>query len=58
MKKFFLDKNDEIIYGVCSGVAKYANIDVTIVRVLFVIFLGYTIIPYFIAAIIAPSNED
>jgi phage shock protein PspC (stress-responsive transcriptional regulator) len=36
-KKFHLDKVDGKIFGVCSGLARYMNVDPMIVRAVFVI---------------------
>ena len=33
-KKLYRSKKDEKIAGVCAGIAKYLNIDVTIVRLI------------------------
>ena len=38
-KKFFRDSDDKKIAGVCSGLALYFGVDVTIIRVLFLIAL-------------------
>lgn len=38
-KKFFRDPDDKKLGGVCSGIAAYFDIDVLLVRILFVIFL-------------------
>ena len=42
-KKFRLDKTDGKIFGVCSGLANYMNVDPLIVRSVFVIgaLLGF-----------------
>lgn len=38
-KKLFRDPDDKTLAGVCSGLAKYFNADVTAIRVLFIILL-------------------
>jgi len=38
-KKFYRDMDDKKIAGVCSGLAAYLDVDVTLVRILFVIAL-------------------
>lgn len=38
MKRLYRDKSNEIIAGVCSGIANYLDIDPTVVRLLFVLF--------------------
>ena len=55
MKKLYKSYKDKILSGVCAGIAKTYNIDVAIVRILFVIFslyYGIFIFIYFILAII------
>ena len=47
--------NDKIIFGVCSGIAKSLGIDVTIIRVAFVVCtllgIGFPVLIYLILAI-------
>ena len=63
MKKLFRIKGESsMLGGVCTGLAEYFSIDVTIVRLLFVIALFTPVpalIPYLIMWIIMPlkSNE-
>jgi len=40
--QFTRSRNDKMIAGVCGGIARYFNVDTTIVRLLFVlaVFLG------------------
>ena len=59
-KKFYLSEDDKMIAGVSGGLAKYLNIDVTLIRLAFVIlalfdWLGLAI--YIVLAIIAPSKK-
>ena len=54
MKKLYKGK-DKKLCGVCSGLAKYIEVDVTVVRLLWVLcslFVGGGIIAYVIAALI------
>ena len=63
-KKLYLSKKDKKIGGVCGGVAEYFNIDSTLVRLLFVLFvlaLGSGLLAYIIAWIVVPerpASED
>ena len=60
MKKLYLGK-DKKICGVCSGLAEYLEVDVTIVRllvVLAVVFGGGGIIAYLIAAVVIPEKPE
>jgi len=50
-----------MIAGVCGGLAKYFNIDVTLIRVGFVFltfFTGFAVFLYIILAIVAPNDFD
>jgi len=58
MKKFKLDRKNGIIFGVCSGISNYVDVDVIIIRILMVIFFSYTFLPYLIMALVAPSDEN
>ena len=39
MKRLYRSKSDVMIAGVCSGLASYLNVDVTIIRLVFVLLL-------------------
>ncbi|MDQ3099172.1 MAG: PspC domain-containing protein [bacterium] len=60
-KKLIRPKQGRMIAGVCSALANYFNIDVTIVRILWIILLlpgGFPgIIPYVILAVLIPSEQ-
>ena len=61
MKQFALDTHNDIIAGVCGGLAKYFEVDVVLVRVGFVFltfFTGFTAILYIILAIVAPDDDE
>ena len=54
-----LFKGEKKIFGVCSGIANYFDIDPTIVRVLFVfgfLAFGSGLLLYLILAIAMPEN--
>ena len=58
-RRLMRDPSNKIIGGVCSGVAKYLNMDVNLVRVLTVIislFTGVPIILYLIALFVLPEE--
>lgn len=47
------------IFGVCSGLADYTGIDVTLIRVGFAVaslFYGLAIVVYLILAVVMPEN--
>ncbi len=58
-KKLYRKASDKKIAGVCSGIADYLNIDVTVVRILFLVALicgsfGFWV--YLIVWICAPER--
>lgn len=61
MKKLYRSTADKKIAGVCGGIAKYLNIDSTVVRVVFVLLLlpgGLPgLVPYLILWIIMPEES-
>jgi phage shock protein C len=61
--RLFRCQSNRMIAGVCAGFAKYWDMDVTIVRVIYVVltlltnfFLGIVI--YFVAVIVIPVEDD
>ncbi|MDD2994397.1 MAG: PspC domain-containing protein [Pygmaiobacter sp.] len=58
-KRLYKDRQNQMLCGVCAGVAEYFNIDVTLVRLLFVA-LGFAggsgLWIYIIAAVIMPDK--
>ncbi|MBQ5317657.1 MAG: PspC domain-containing protein [Oscillospiraceae bacterium] len=60
MNKLMKCESDRKICGVCSGVARYLNIDTTVVRLIWAILClsGFGIAAYIIAALIMPSDAD
>jgi phage shock protein C len=60
--KFYLDKQNAKWMGVCSGIADYTGIDVTIIRIGLVAATlmgsGAPILVYLIAGYIAPSKPS
>lgn len=60
-KKLYRSRNNKTLAGVCGGLADYFEIDVTIVRLIWVAFFflsaGFpTIMAYIIAALIIPEE--
>lgn len=58
-KKLCRIQKDKKIAGVCNGFAEYFNIDVTIVRIgwlLFSLLVGCGIIAYIVAIILMPEK--
>lgn len=57
-KKLYKSSVNRMLCGVCGGIAKYFNIDPTLVRLVWVIITlmgGAGILAYIIAAIIIPD---
>ena len=60
-KKLYKSKKDEKICGVCAGLAKYFSIDVTIIRIAWLIAIlcaGTGLLAYFICAIVMPEEPS
>ena len=60
MNKLRKCEADRKICGVCSGVARFFNIDATAVRLIWAIlsFSGFGIAAYIVAALIMTSDGD
>lgn len=59
-KKLYRSRADRRIGGVCGGLAKYFNIDATLVRLLFLLgllFVGGTFFAYIILMIVIPEES-
>ncbi len=57
-RRLYRDENHKVIAGVCSGIANYFNIDPVVIRILFLVTLGVTFIPYLILWIAVPSSAS
>ena len=58
-KKLYMNKNGKMLGGVCSGIAEYANMDASAIRlfcVLFSLACGLGVIAYICAWLIVPSK--
>ncbi len=59
-KPLLLDKRNKKIAGVCAGFARYLDVDVTLIRVIWLILAfgtGIGFIGYLIAWIVIPSDN-
>ena len=60
MKRLYRSETDKKIAGVCGGLARYFNIDTTIIRLIFVVLLlpGWLpgFLPYIVMWIVIPSE--
>lgn len=60
-KKLYLSNTDKKVAGVCGGIAEYFNIDSTLVRLGWIVFIclgGSGILGYIIAALIIPKSPN
>ena len=58
-KKLYRDKQNEKVAGVCAGLADYLNIDVTIIRLIWVLFVlcaGTGVLAYIACALVIPEK--
>ena len=57
-KKLYRSRTHKKLFGVCGGLAEYFEIDATIIRLilaLLVVFAGFGVLAYLIAALIMPE---
>lgn len=52
----YRSRNDRMLLGVCGGLAEYLNMDSTLIRVLWVLFIPNLAL-YFIAALFIPNQK-
>ncbi len=60
MKKLVRKRKDRVLGGVCAGLAEYFNVDVILVRLIWIgltLLLGGGILLYIIAWIIIPLED-
>ncbi len=61
MNKLMRSSKDKVISGVCGGIGEYFDIDSTIVRLIFIIFIfmsfGTAVLVYFVSALIMPMDD-
>ena len=61
MKKLYKSRTDKKLCGVCGGLAKYLEVDATIVRLITVVIAlacGSGLLAYIIAALIMSYEPD
>ncbi len=62
MKKLYRSKTDKKLCGVLGGLAKYLNMDATILRIVYVLLsifvIGCPIVIYIVAALIIPEEPE
>ena len=60
-KRLYRSNRTKILCGVCGGIAEYAGMDPTLIRLIFVLLcfaVGGGLLIYLIAAIIMPKNPE
>jgi len=57
-RRLYRDENHKVVAGVCSGVANYFGIDPVVIRILVLVTLGVTLIPYLILWVAVPSSAS
>ena len=60
-KKLYRSRSDKKIAGVCGGLAKYLNIDPTVVRLIWAIVVvcgGAGLLAYLICALVIPEEPE
>jgi len=61
VKRLYRSKKNGTIAGVCAGMGEYLGIDVTVIRLLWILFtflsIGAGILAYIIAWIILPEEK-
>ena len=61
-KKLYRSRTDKKVFGVLGGLAKYFNVDATILRIIYVLLslfvLGCPIIIYLVVALIFPEEPE
>lgn len=59
IKRLYRSKKERMIAGVCGGIAEYFEVDPTLIRILWVLFLfagGAGFVAYLIAWVIVPER--
>ena len=61
-KKLYRSRSNRMLAGVCAAIAKYLNLDVTVVRVVYVLLTIFTAfcgaIVYFILMLLIPEEKS
>ena len=57
-KRLYRDENHKVFGGVCYGIAEYFGVDPVIIRILTVVLIGITLVPYFILWMALPSTAS
>ena len=61
VKRLYKIEQGRKLFGVCGGLAEYLNVDVVLIRIVwlvFSLFYGAGILLYFIAALVLPNKSE
>lgn len=61
MKRLYRSRDEQVIGGVCMGLSHYFDVDVTLIRLIWVVLAlvgGSGVLAYFIAWIIIPEGSE
>jgi len=61
MKRLMRSQNDQMLGGVCGGLAQYLKLDPTLVRIAFVLFSlagGSGVLVYLVLLLLMPLDSD
>ena len=58
-KRLYRVNEDKIFMGVCTGISEYTDIEVSLVRIIFLItvFSGFSLIVYIVMVFVLPVKE-
>ncbi|MFM1653960.1 PspC domain-containing protein [Brevibacillus sp. B_LB10_24] len=59
MNRLYRSRYDKKLFGLCGGIAKFLQIDATLVRLIFVVVSIFTVVPvffYFVLSFIVPKE--
>lgn len=60
-KRLYKSRSDQKLDGVCAGIAKYFDVDPTVIRLAWVLFSalgGSGILAYIVCALVIPREPD
>lgn len=60
-KKLYKSTKDKKLFGVCAGMAEYFNVDVTLIRLIWIFAVcGFGIggLAYLVAALVLPEKDE
>ena len=60
-KRLYKSRDDQKLDGVCAGIAKYFDVDPTVIRLAWVLFCvlgGSGVLAYIICALVIPREPD